>query len=363
MKKVLSIALALTLVLCLALSASAAVEIFVDVDFTADGKVVDAKGNYDFTYVNGGYSTIGATKVEHAGKEYTVPAFAVSGLTSNAPSDYCYGVAKDGTYNSIDDYYAVFQKAATIEVFFQNTAPNAATDYAFDSMVFGNTWSAGWAILYNSTGIASAKAYLGGIRCITMTGSALSKAYLNVVDKSATPVYEELTHVVYTWEYDDAAANTFGIIYINGVEAWSEARTGKMFNWELGNYKYLGIGTNYRASKDGTTTIGAANNQCTDLIIVDAKMYSGAATADEVEKMYNDAVAALAAAPAVTPTTTPTAAPTATPTAAPTAAPTTAPTTTPSTPSTGDTGVVVFLAVMAMISMAAVAVVSFKKEH
>jgi len=341
MKKYLSIALALTLVFCMALSASAAVTCYMDAEFTADGKVSDKIGNATLEHVNGGFSTIGNVEVEHAGKKYTVPAFEIAGLTTNTPSDYI-----TGTYDfaDLDAYLDVFGKNMTIEIFFQNTLEDPTTNDV-ESMIFGNTYSAGWAIL-----VAHAK-NIGTARIIISTKEGINGAsYLSLYNDE--PTYMELTHFVLTYEYDESADTTYAVTYVNGVEVASMAKGGSLYQSRNGaSYKYFGIGANYRTSPTSQTTSSALN--CRDLVVVDAKMYSGTATADEVEKMYNDAVAALNVVEEK---------PTATPTATPTAAPTTAPTTTPSTPSTGDTGVVAFLAIMAIISMAAVAVVA-KKEH
>jgi len=352
MKKVLSIALALTLVLCLALSASAAATCYMDMELTADGQVSDKMGNAEMTHVTSGLSTIGDTEVTHKGQKYTVPAFVIDGVPDGSPSDYIMGYYSK--FKTIKDYYALFQTGMTVELFFQNTADNAAA-YDVDSVPFGNANGAGWGFFINSTKAASS--YIGGVRFIVNTGTEDAHGWCSVLDDH--PIYQELTHLVGTTSYDAASDTTTCVLYVNGAEAWSESKAGQLFNLKGGSFGFFGIGCNYVTSATGAPRANSGQ-QCKDLIVVDAKMYSGAATADEVKGYYDAAVKALSGTTA--PTTTPTATPTTAPTAAPTQAPTTAPTTTPSTPSTGDTGVVAFLAIMAIMSMATVMVVA-KKEH
>ena len=286
MKKVLSIALALTLVLCLAISASAAVEVKMDAEFSADGKVTDKAGNATMTYVDGGHSKIATTEVTHEGKTYNVPAFVIE----NCP------VAKDSTdyikgeytiFPSIDEYYATFGEGFTVEVFFQDISGNKDKN-PYASVVFGNCNAAGWAFVHQSTGTGNA--YNGGVRFIVSTGTKSGKSYLAV--NNGDPVYEQLTHVVATYSYDAVEDMSLAVMYINGIKVGTETKESPLFNWDTGSYKYFGIGANYVTSAAGVA-MPALNNQCAGVIVVDAKMYAGAATADEVAQIYTDAVNSL----------------------------------------------------------------------
>jgi len=253
--------------------------VYTDVDFAADGTYVDAKDNYTLVHV-GENSRIENTTVVHRGMQYTVPAFVISGLNSAAASDYIAATAKN--FASVDDYYDLFKNGMTTEVFFRNTAPNGA-EYNLNSMVFGNTNSAGWGIMLDNS-----QTVKGGIRTLIRTTNS---AYLTV--NVTNPAYKQLTHAVMAYSYNEAASQSTSTLYVNGVFAGTKSAAGSIYQNPNGNYMYYGIGNAYLYSASAGTGAPGTANQCTDLVVVDAKMYAGCADENDAAGMYSAAVAAL----------------------------------------------------------------------
>jgi len=277
------------------------VDTYVDVQFTSDGRVMDTQGNATLTYVSSGLSSISSTMVVHDRRTYIVPAFVISGA-SGTPSDYIMG--EFNRFYSIRDYYNVFSDGMSYELFFKNTADNAS-NYNVDSVPFGNANGAGWGIFINSTKNGSSS-YMGGARLIVNLGTESAHKWCTVLDDS--PIYNELTHLLGTYHYDESSNISTCTLYVNGVEVWFESGEGSLYNLSGGSYNYFGIGCNYVTSAAGVPRANSGN-QCTDLIVVDAKIYKGAATKNDAEIIYKNAVSSLSGTPII-PTTPPTSTPT-----------------------------------------------------
>ncbi|MBQ8404619.1 MAG: hypothetical protein IJX55_09405 [Clostridia bacterium] len=238
---------------------------YVDVNF-ANGAAADAKGNATFQTV--GTPVVGKTSVTLNGvtKE-------IDGLKISEAGSFIVGtLAKLDTAEKMDAFLAA---GVSIEALYINKTTANIT-----GIVCMTEANRGWGLADQT----NHKPYF-----ITGSGSGYNAAYATAAGTSG-----ELVHVVAT--YNPAAK--VHAIYVNGEDCS-----------DLTNSKYPGsnvsgvVATN-TTSKDGiamfnTFAMGAdlspskaGDFLATDLVIVDAKIYASALTADEAKSAYLEAVAA-----------------------------------------------------------------------
>ena len=232
---------------------AAKVEVYADFDF-ADGKVVDTKGNVS---VQNSASAQKAT-VTHNGKTATVDALVV---TSEGQSALC----TFDKLTSASDVEAFAMKNFSVEAFYVMNKKGS-----IQGVVCG-TQSGGWGLAEDKTG----KPYF-------ITGITGGKYNDSVYAKEASST-TELVHVVAVYDY----ANNKQCIYINGVLTDSKALKGAFLAGDGSSYNKFSLGND--VLKDGK----GGDFPTPAMTMVDAKIYTGALSADEAKTAYDNAVAAL----------------------------------------------------------------------
>ena len=229
------------------------VAVYADFDF-ADGKVVDVMGNVS---VASNASAQKAT-VTHNGTTATVDALVVQGKGNSV---LC-------TMDKLDSASAVqtfAMKGFSVEAFYVMNQKGE-----IQGVVCG-TQGGGWGVAEDKTG----KPYfITGIN----GGKYNDGAYATSVSSTT-----ELVHVVAVYDYETEK----NYIYINGVLDATTAIKDKFA---------VAAGTGYNKFSLGNdiTSEGIGGDYPTPaMTMVDAKIYSGALSADEVKTAYNNAVAAL----------------------------------------------------------------------
>ena len=232
---------------------AAKVEVYADFDF-ADGKVVDVKGNVSVQ------NTASAQKatVTHNGKTATVDALVV---TSEGQSALC----TFDKLTSASDVEAFAMKNFSVEAFYVMNKKGS-----IQGVVCG-TQSGGWGLAEDKTG----KPYF-------ITGITGGKYNDSVYAKEVSST-TELVHVVAVYDY----ANNTQCIYINGVLAESKNLKGAFLAGDGSSYNKFSLGND--VLKDGK----GGDFPTPAMTMVDAKIYTGALSADEAKTAYDNAVAAL----------------------------------------------------------------------
>lgn len=229
--------------------------IYADLDF--DGEIKDTKGNV--TVVSNG-AEIGKFEVSHAGKKYTVNALhATSGK---------HATCKFNSLASASDFRKFAEGNFSVEAFY---VAKSATGKV-QGIVCG-TQAGGWGLAEQASG----QPYF-----ITGGSGGLS-GYNPSVVASSVASRTELTHVVATYDF----AEKKSYIYVNGVLAGSADITTDFKVGAGSTFNYFCLGD------DITASLAGGDFPAGDMIIADAKIYTGALTAQEASKAYTDAVAAL----------------------------------------------------------------------
>lgn len=226
-------------------------------DFDFDGEIKDTKGN--ITIKNNG-AEIGKYEVSHAGKKYTVNALhATSGK---------YVICNFKSLASASDMRKFAEGNFSVEAFYVAKSSTGK----IQGIVCG-TQAGGWGLAEQADG----KPYF-----ITGGSGGLSGYNPSVVAREAAS-RTELTHVVATYDF----AEKKSYIYINGMLSAS-APINEDFKTGAGStFNYFCFGD------DITTALTGGDFPAGDMIIADAKIYTGALTAQQAAKAYADAVASL----------------------------------------------------------------------
>lgn len=230
---------------------AAETSVYVDFDF-ADGKVTDTKGNV--TIAN--KAKVEKTAVTHGGKSATMDALVIKNTDQNV---IC-------TFNTIKDadQMSTFAEAGfSVEAFYVMGKKGDAAQ----GIICG-TEAGGWGLAEDKTG----KPYF-------ITGIPGGKYNTGSYAKAAAST-TELVHVIGVYDF----VNKKQLIYVNGVlEATQTIQNGYgPAKDKAANMFCLGADV----KPDGS----AGDFLCPSMVMVDAKIYDGALTADEVKTAYNNAV-------------------------------------------------------------------------
>ena len=230
---------------------AAETSVYVDFDF-ADGKVTDTKGNV--TIAN--KAKVEKTAVTHGGKSATMDALIIKNTDQNV---IC-------TFNTIKDadQMSTFAEAGfSVEAFYVMGKKGDAAQ----GIICG-TEAGGWGLAEDKTG----KPYF-------ITGIPGGKYNTGSYAKAAAST-TELVHVIGVYDF----VNKKQLIYVNGVlEATQTIQNGYgPAKDKAANMFCLGADV----KPDGS----AGDFLCPSMVMVDAKIYNGALTADEVKTAYNNAV-------------------------------------------------------------------------
>lgn len=230
--------------------------LYADIDFSDSG-ITDTKGNV--TVTNNGAET-GKFEVSHAGKKYTVNALhATSGK---------YAICRFNSLASASEFKKFAEGNFSVEAFYVAKSSTGKVQ----GIVCG-TQAGGWGLAEQASG----QPYF-----ITGGSGGLS-GYNPSVVAGATASRTELTHVVATYDF----VNKMSYIYINGKLSAS-APINEDFKVGAGStFNYFCLGD------DITATLTGGDFPAGDMIIADAKIYTGALTAEEVSTAYASAVANL----------------------------------------------------------------------
>ncbi|MBQ8496649.1 MAG: metallophosphoesterase [Clostridia bacterium] len=225
--------------------------VYVDIDFT-NGTITDTKGNV--TIQNN--ATVTKTEVKVGGKTATVDALVIKNSDQNVTC----------TFNKLTnaDQMAVFAEGGfSVEAFYVMGQKGSV-----QGVVCG-TEAGGWGVAEDKEG----KPYF-------ITGITGGKYNTGSYAK-ATASTEELVHVVAVYDFE----NKKQMIYINGVlESTQTIQNGFGVGAEKA-FNMFCLGADVK--KDGS----AGDFLCPAMVMVDAKIYEGALTADEAKTAYNNAIA------------------------------------------------------------------------
>ena len=228
--------------------------VYVDLDF-ANGTVTDAKGNV--TIKNN--ATVEKTAVKHNGKSATMDALVIKNAEANVTC----------TFNKLTsaDQVSVFAEAGfTVEAFYVMSKKGDAAQG-----VICGTEAGGWGIAEDKTG----KPYF-------ITGIPGGKYNTGSYAKNVAST-TELVHVVGVYDFE----NKQQLIYVNGVLEASQAIQGSFGVGAGSAYNMFCLGADTK--KDGT----AGDFLSPAMVMVDAKIYDGALSADAVKTAYDNAVASV----------------------------------------------------------------------
>ncbi len=231
--------------------------LYADVDFS-DGAITDKQGKLS---VQNRDATVSSTEVTHAGQSYTVPALK-AGAAKSARCQF-----KEIT--STGEASAFFCVGFSVEAMFLDKAPGAGA-HAVHGVVCG-TQQGGWGLALRANGTP-----------YFIVGESYSNNYVSV-DATAPASKTELTHVVCV--YDPFAKKMS--IYVNGTLSATNSISGSFYLGEQDTYNRFCLGADI-APGDATTDFN-----CTDMVITDAKFYTGTLDAAAVQAAYQAAVSAL----------------------------------------------------------------------
>ena len=234
--------------------------LYSDIDFS-DGSVTDNAGKLSIQ--NRG-ATIAPTTVSHAGQTYTVPALQ-AGAAKCARCQF-------REITSTGDALAFFCVGFSVEAMFLDRAPGAV--YGDNDGVHGvvcGTQKGGWGLALSANGTP-----------YFIVGENVSNNYVSV-DATAPASKTELTHVVCV--YDPFAKKMS--IYVNGTLSATKSVSGSFYLGAQDTYNRFCLGADI-APGDATTDFN-----CTDMVITDAKVYTGTLDAAAVQTAYQAAVQAL----------------------------------------------------------------------
>ncbi len=231
-------------------------KIYADIDFNADGTMVDIYGKLDLV-LNG--ASVGETNVTHSGTTIQLP-------TLNITESGQEGVA---TFKEFD--------SATISDFW-NDADGFAFEAFFVNRVHSGTQGIFCSTEYAGLGLALTGAGNPGL-CLYYDNGTRKYNYTKGETALSTT---EFTHVIST-----AVVKADGIhtaVYVNGVLVASNDATDGLegVSIHVEDERYLPYATQFSIGND----IGTSKFPTTDFSIADIKVYSVALTADEVAEIY-----------------------------------------------------------------------------
>ena len=202
-------------------------------------------------------ATVAPTEVRFGGQSYTVPAMT-AGTGKNVRCLF-----KDIASSS--EAAAFFGSGFSVEAMFVDRSPGAV-----HGVVCG-TQQGGWGLALRANGTP-----------YFIVGESYSNNYVSV-DATVPASKTELTHVVCV--YDPFAKKMS--IYVNGTLSATNSISGSFYLGEQDTYNRFCLGADI-APGDATTDFN-----CTDMVITDAKFYTGTLDAAAVQAAYQAAVQAL----------------------------------------------------------------------
>jgi hypothetical protein len=233
--------------------------LYADIDFTG-GTPRDNKGKV--TVTNRGAS-IAETAVTHAGQSYNVPAMRAGASQ--------YVECQFNEIGSFDEARAFMGEGFSIETMFVDREPGTvANNNNGIHGVFCGTQYGGWGLALRSSKVP----YL-------VVGENTKNNYV-ILDASASISATDLTHVVCVYDPSVRKAT----VYINGSASASKSISGSFYPGDGNTYNRFCLGADI-----SLTSI--PDYPCTDMIITDAKFYTGALDATAVQAAYQAAVKAL----------------------------------------------------------------------
>lgn len=225
--------------------------LYVDVDFDG-GSVIDSKGHAKLE--NKG-APITLLSVSHAGKSGTLYGVALNG------SQYLSGILPDIETTSVMTSFA--SKGFSVEAFYVDKSPGTAVHGIFCATEMG-----GWGLAARATGVP-----------YFIVGDKAYNTYRNI-DASSAASKTELTHLVGVYNYSSRTIS----IYVNGKLNGTNTIYGPFYPGTGDTFNRFIIGG------DTKNTTVAGDFPPTNMVVVDAKIYSGALNASEVAAAYENAI-------------------------------------------------------------------------
>ena len=229
-------------------------EVFADIDFTG-GAITDTKARLS---IDNRGAAVASTSVSHGGNTYTVPALKAS-ASRNVRCQF-----KDLTTSEVASGF--FRCGFSVEAMFVDRSPGSS----IHGVVCG-TQAGGWGLAMRANGTP-----------YFIVGEDSYNTYKSV-DAASVISTSELTHVVCV--YDPSAQKMS--IYLNGALSRSQSISGLFYLGAEDTYNRFCLGADI-APNDKATDFN-----CTDMVITDAKFYTGALDATAVQAAYQAAVQAL----------------------------------------------------------------------
>ena len=230
--------------------------LYADIDFDG-GTARDSKGK--LTVTNKG-ATFAGTAVTHAGKSYTVPAMQAGASK--------YLECQFNEIGSFDEARAFMSEGFSIETMFVDKAPGAGDNPTHG--IFCGTQYGGWGLAFRSSKVP-----------YFVIGEDSKNNYV-ILDASSSISATDLTHVVCVYDPSVKKAT----IYINGSASASKAVSGSFYPGDGNTFNRFCLGADISLTD-------TPDYPCTDMVITDAKFYTGALDAAAVQAAYQAAVQAL----------------------------------------------------------------------
>ena len=233
---------------------SADAVLYADIDF--DGaSVTDSKDKLKFTNKD---ATIGPATVTSGGKDYSVPAL-------HAYTDkYVIGEFKE--LASASDFKTWAGSGFCMEAFFVDKTASKSVHG-----IMCGTQSGGWGLAVRASG----KPYF-----IVGEGSSANTNSYKYKDASAVASNTELTHFVGV--YDPGSQKLR--IYVNGVLDGESSVTGEFLPGISDTFNKFCLGDDIVIGGEG------GDYPCVDMVIVDAKIWKGVMTGEDVAAAYQNAL-------------------------------------------------------------------------
>ena len=233
--------------------------LYADIDFDG-GAAHDSKGK--LTVTNRG-ATFAGTAVTHAGQSYTVPAMQAGASK--------YLECQFNEIGSFAEARAFLSEGFSIETMFVDREPGTvANSNGGTHGVFCGTQYGGWGLALRSSKVP-----------YFVVGEDSKNNYV-ILDASSSISQTDLTHVVCV--YDPAARKA--TVYVNGSASGSKSISGSLYPGDGNTYNRFCLGADISLTS-------TPDYPCTDMIITDAKFYTGALDATAVQAAYQAAVKAL----------------------------------------------------------------------
>ena len=234
--------------------ASASAELYADIDFGGTA-VTDARGKVKFTDMG---ATVGTVTVTSGGKDYSVPALHAS------TGKYVIGEFKEIT--SWAAFKSWTASGFSLEAFFVDRTASSSVHG-----IMSGTQSGGWGLDVRANG----KPY-----CIVGEGASNNANAYKYVNASTAASRTELTHFAGVYDPSDGKLR----IYVNGVLDGETAVTGDFCPGAEDSFNKFCLGDDIK--------IGGAGGDypCVDMVIVDARIWKGVMTGEEVSAAYQNAL-------------------------------------------------------------------------